>query len=445
MFAVARAVDDEQVQRRRFVGKIDELGPAPVRRCRVEKIDQRDCGEHSAAARGTRRDGRGFEAAGEREEAFALARVEHDLVPVLIHDHEPGGHGSTVAPGPALPCSPLGCWLVRAITIVEGRLEVADRPVPEPAPDGVVVRVHGAGLNRADLLQRAGLYPAPPGVPADVPGMEFAGVVAAIGGTVAASAHAPAVGDRVFGIVGGGAQAEYVALPAVHCAAVPVNLDLVAMGGVPEAFLTAHDAMVTQAHVAAGEWVLVHAIGSGVGTAALQLARALGARVVGTARTPDKLERCRTLGLEAGIEPTRTADGALDVDALAWAIVEATGGGAHVALDLVGGDYVIADVNAAAPKGRIVCIGMMAGTRATLPISSILAKRLTLFGTVLRSRDVAEKAAATDAFARDVVPLLADGRVAPVVEATIPLAQAEQAYDLLESDATFGKVILDCR
>jgi len=334
---------------------------------------------------------------------------------------------------------------VRAITIVEGRLEVADRPVPEPAPDGAVVRVHSAGLNRADLLQRAGLYPAPPGVPADVPGMEFAGVVAAIGATVATSAHAPAVGDRVFGIVGGGAQAEYVAVPAAHCAAVPANLDLVAMGGVPEAFLTAHDAMVTQAHVAAGEWVLVHAIGSGVGTAALQLARALGARIVGTARTPDKIERCRTLGLEAGIEPTRTADGALDVDALAWAIVEATGGGAHVALDLVGGDYVIADVNAAAPKGRIVCIGMMAGTRATLPISSILAKRLTLFGTVLRSRDVAEKAAATDAFARDVVPLLADGRVAPVIEATIPLAQAEQAYDLLESDATFGKVILDCR
>ena len=272
MLTVAPAVDDVEVQRRRFVRELDELGAPPVRRRRVEQVDERDGGEHSAAARGTRRDGRRFEAAGEHEEAFALARVEHDLVPVLIHDHEPGGHGSTVAPGPALPCSPLGCWLVRAITIVEGRLEVADRPVPEPAPDGVVVRVHGAGLNRADLLQRAGLYPAPPGVPADVPGMEFAGVVAAIGVTVAASAHAPAVGDRVFGIVGGGAQAEYVALPAVHCAAVPVNLDLVAMGGVPEAFLTAHDAMVTQAHVAAGEWVLVRAIGSGVGTAALQLA-----------------------------------------------------------------------------------------------------------------------------------------------------------------------------
>jgi NADPH:quinone reductase-like Zn-dependent oxidoreductase len=203
--------------------------------------------------------------------------------------------------------------------------------------------------------------------------------------------------------------------------------------------------MVTQAHVCAGEWVLVHAIGSGVGTAALQLARALGARVVGTARTPDKIERCRRLGLDVGIEPPRSADGALDVDGLAWAIVEATDGGAHVTLDLVGGDYVVADVNAAALKGRIVCIGTMAGGRATLPIMSILSKRLTLIGTVLRGRDVVEKAAATDAFVRDVVPLLADGRVAPVVEATLPLAQAEEAYALLESDATFGKVILDCR
>jgi len=197
--------------------------------------------------------------------------------------------------------------------------------------------------------------------------------------------------------------------------------------------------------VSAGEWVLVHAIGSGVGTAALQLARALGARVVGTARTADKIERSRALGLDAGIEPTRSADGTLDVDALAWAIVEATGGGANVALDLVGGDYVIVDVNAAAPKGRIVCIGMMAGSRALLPLSSILAKRLTLIGTVLRGRDVTEKSAATDAFVRDVVPMFADGRIAPVVEATLPLAHAEEAYALLESDATFGKVILDCR
>jgi NADPH:quinone reductase len=330
---------------------------------------------------------------------------------------------------------------VRAITIIEGRLQLADRPAPSPAADGVVVRVHGAGLNRADLMQRAGRYPAPPGVPADIPGMEFAGIVSAAGANVTT----PAVGDRVFGITGGGAQAEYVAIPAVHCAAVPAPLDLVAMGGVPEAFLTAHDAMVTQAHVVAGEWVLVHAIGSGVGTAALQLARALGARVVGTARTAEKIERCRALGLDVGIEPTRTPDGALDTDALAWAIVEATDGGANVTLDLVGGDYVIADVNGAAARGRIVCIGTMAGGRAMVPIGAILAKRLVLFGTVLRGRDVAEKAAATDAFVRDVVPMLADGRVAPIVETTLPLDRAEDAYALLESDATFGKVILDCR
>lgn len=329
---------------------------------------------------------------------------------------------------------------MRAITIVEGHLEVAERPVPEPGPDGVVVRVSSAGLNRADLLQRAGRYPAPPGVPADIPGMEFAGVVDAIGANVSTRA----VGDRVFGIIAGGAQAEYVGVPAVHCAIVPEGLDLVAMGGVPEVYITAHDAMVTQAHVAPGEWVLVHAIGSGVGTAALQLAHAFGARVVGTARTADKLDRCRALGLDAGIEPTRTADGALDVDALAWAIVEATGGGAQVTLDLVGGDYVIADVNAAAPKGRIVCIGTIAGGRATLPITAILGKRLTVIGTVLRGRDVAEKAAAVDAFVRDVVPLLADRRIEPIIDATFPLDQADAAYALLESDATFGKVILDC-
>jgi NADPH2:quinone reductase len=441
MLALARAVDDIQVQGRRVVGQLDELRAAAVRRCRVEQVDERHAGEHATAAVGTRGDRRGFEAFGEDEQALALARVQHDLVPVLIHDHEPGGHASTVAPGPSPAHSPLVCWLVRAITIVEGRLELADRPVPEPAREGVVVRVHGAGLNRADLLQRAGHYPPPPGVPADIPGMEFAGVISAIGSDVTARA----VGDRVFGITGGGAQAEYVAIPAVHCAVVPEPLDLVAMGGVPEVFVTAHDAMVTQAHVAAGEWVLVHAIGSGVGTAALQLARELGARVVGTARTADKIERCRALGLEVGIEPARTPDGGLDVDALAWAIVEATAGGAHVTLDLVGGDYIAADVNAAAPKGRIVCIGTMAGGRVTLPIMAILGKRLTVIGTVLRGRDVAEKAAAMDAFVRDVVPMLADGRVAPIVDATFPLDRADDAYALLESDSTFGKVILDCR
>ena len=330
---------------------------------------------------------------------------------------------------------------MRACTIVEGRLAVADRPVPAPGPGEVVVRVHGAGLNRADLLQRAGGYPAPAGVPADIPGLEFAGVVDAVGADVSGFE----AGARVFGITGGGAQAEYLAVPAVQCARVPDGADLVAMGGVPEAFVTAHDAMTTRAALRAGEWVVIHSVGSGVGTSALQLAKAIDARVVGTARHAEKLARCRALGLDAGIEPARTEDGRLDVDALAWSIVEATGGGADVTLDLVGGDYFAADIGAAAPLGRILCIGTVAGARATVPVVAILAKRLTIIGTVLRARSIAEKAAAMDGFAREVVPLLADGRVAPVIETTIPLAQVNDAYELLASNATFGKVILDCR
>jgi putative PIG3 family NAD(P)H quinone oxidoreductase len=330
---------------------------------------------------------------------------------------------------------------MRALAISDGDLAVVERKTPTPGPEQALVRVHGAGLNRADLLQRAGRYPAPPGVPADVPGLEFAGIIEALG----PGARGVDVGQQVFGITAGGAQAEYVAVHASHCAPVPAGLDLVEMGGVPEAFITAHDAMVTQAHVQAGDWVLIHAVGSGVGTAGVQLAKAFGARVYGTARTPDKIDRCRPLGLDDGRVPDTGSDGALDADALAWAIVEATGGGVDVVLDLVGGAYVAASVAAAATKGRVVCIGLMAGAQTQLSVGALLAKRLQLIGTVLRARDVGEKAAATDAFVRDVVPLLSDGRVAPIVHSTVGLNDARDAYELLASDATFGKVILDCR
>jgi NADPH:quinone reductase-like Zn-dependent oxidoreductase len=328
---------------------------------------------------------------------------------------------------------------MKAATITEGRIEVAERPQPEVADDLVLVRVHGAGLNRADLLQLAGNYPAPAGSPPDIPGLEFAGVVEAVGPT----ARGVEVGARVFGVAGGGAQAGYIVVPAAQCAPVPDGLDLVTMGGAPEAFVTAHDALVTRAGLRAGEWVLVHAVGSGVGTAALQLATALGARVVGTARTPAKLERCRALGLVRAIVPTLT-DGELDVDALAWSIVEATDGGAAVTIDLAGGRYVEVDIAAAALRGRIVLVGTIAGVTAKLPIHITMAKRLSIFGTVLRARNAEEKAAATAAFVRDVVPLLADGRIAPVVDAVFPLARAAEAYELVASDKTFGKVILDC-
>ena len=330
---------------------------------------------------------------------------------------------------------------MRAAVLADNAVDLRERPIPDPGSGEIRVRVAGAGLNRADLLQRAGRYPAPPGVPVDIPGLEFAGTVDATG----EDAREFVAGDEVFGITAGGAHAEYVVVPEVQCARTPRGADLVLMGGVPEAFVTAHDAMVTQARVAPGEWVLVHAVGSGVGTASLQLAKAVGARVVGTARTPEKLERCRALGLDAGIVTPAAAGGGLDVEALTAAVVEATGGGADVTLDLVGGAYVEADVAAARVKGRIVCIGTIAGGLAQLNVGVLLFKRLQVFGTVLRARTVDEKAEAVRAFAHDVVPLLDDGRLSPVVDRVVPLSDAGAAYDLLATDATFGKVILDCR
>jgi NADPH:quinone reductase len=328
---------------------------------------------------------------------------------------------------------------MRAVTTLgDGTIEVREHPDPRPAPGEVLVRVAGAGLNRADLMQRAGFYPAPPGSPPDIPGMEFSGTVVAQGDGVSQ----PEVGAAVFGIIGGGGQADLVSVPAGQCAAVPEGLDLTTMGGVPEVFLTAHDAMCTQARVTAGEWVLVHAIASGVGTAALQLARVLGARVIGTSRSAAKLDQCRSLGLDHGIVPPTTADGSLDVAALTAEITRATDGGVGVVLDLVAGAYVEVDVAAAAPGARIVLIGALAGGSATLPVLTVMQRRLRLFGTVLRPRVAAEKAAATDAFVRDVVPHLASRAIAPVVEAIMPLEQATEAYDLLATDATVGKIIL---
>ena len=184
---------------------------------------------------------------------------------------------------------------MRALVIHEGgRLVVEDRPVPEPAADQVLVRVTGAGINRADLLQRAGRYPAPPGAPPDIPGLEFAGVVEAVGSAVTR----PCAGDRVMGIVAGGGQAEYLVTAASHCARVPETLDLVDAGGIPEAFITAHDAMIVQGGLMSGQTVLIHAVASGVGTAALQLAQCLGVTVAGTSRSKDKLERCVEMGLD---------------------------------------------------------------------------------------------------------------------------------------------------
>jgi putative PIG3 family NAD(P)H quinone oxidoreductase len=324
---------------------------------------------------------------------------------------------------------------MRALAFEDGAVVVAERPVPQPAADQVLVRVHGAGMNRADLLQRAGFYPPPPGA-SDVPGLEFAGIVEETGPDV----QGLGPGDPVFGITAGGSQAEYLLTVEAHCTRVPPSLELVEAGGVPEAFVTAHDALFTQAGLHPGNVVLVHAVGSGVGTAALQLAACIGASVVGTARSPGKLERAKTLGLAHAVVAPRN----LDPGALAHAILE-TAGPVNVVIDLVGGPYLGVDVAVAAPKARIVLVGAVAGARSELNVVEVMAKRLDIRGTVLRSRPAHEKAAATHAFAGHVLPLLAAGSVTPVVEAVVALEDAAAAYDLLASNATFGKVVLDCR
>jgi putative PIG3 family NAD(P)H quinone oxidoreductase len=306
---------------------------------------------------------------------------------------------------------------------------VAERPVPEPVADQVLVRVHGAGLNRADLVQRTGGYPAPPGTPADIPGLEIAGTVEAVGDRVVGLRP----GDAVFGVVGGGGQAQYCLTVESHLARVPDGMDLVAAGGVPEVFITAHDALFTRCRLGPGERVLVHAVGSGVGTAAVQLVRAVGGTPVGTARTASKLERVRELGCFRGV----LVEGEWDVARLA-----AECGPADVVCDLVGGRYVELDVAAAALKGRIVLVGAMGGGQGSFPMGGVMGKRLEIHGTMLRGRAGWEKAAATDAFRAEVVPLLAAGTVQPVVDAVVPISEAARAYELLASDTTFGKVVL---
>ncbi len=316
---------------------------------------------------------------------------------------------------------------MKALVITGGALSLEERPTPEPATDQVLVEIAGAGVNRADLLQVRGGYPAPAGWPPDVPGLEFSGVVVAKGPGCGWAGE----GDFVFGIAGGGAHATHLLVPEPLCARVPEGIDLVTAGGIPEVFVTAFDALVTQANLAPGERVLIHGVGSGVGTAAVQIVRAIGATSVGTARTPRKLERARELGLGAGVVAS---------DDMAAAI-----GDVDVVLDLVGGDYLSVDTSVCRTGGRILIVGLLAGAEARLDMGAVLRKRLTIIGTVLRSRPEHEKAAAMADFARSIVPLLNDGKLSPVTDRVVALDKAQEAYDYVRSNSTFGKVVLSAR
>lgn len=313
-------------------------------------------------------------------------------------------------------------------------LEIQDVPQPQPGPDEILVHVRSSALNRADLLQRRGHYAAPAGAPQDIPGLEFAGEIAEAG----SNAQRWHKGDRVMGIVGGGAHAEFVTTHQEAVAVVPPNLEWSAAGAVPEVFITAYDAL-QQAGFKAGENVLIHAVGSGVGLAATQIVRALGGHAFGTSRTPDKIERAKSFGLESGYavpEPsalTGLSDFAQSVTG---------GGGFDVVLDLNGGPYFAASLAAMGLRGRIILIGGVAGGKVDVDLYQILGKRLHVIGTVLRARSLQEKISITNAFAEEVVPLLARETIQPVIDSVFPLEKIQDAHRRLESNETFGKVVL---
>ena len=303
--------------------------------------------------------------------------------------------------------------------------------IREPARGEVRVRVQAAGINRADLLQRCGLYPAPPGWPAQIPGLEYAGEIEALG-EGAGSWH---VGDRVMGLVGGGGYAEYVVVPEREAIAVPERLSWEEAAAIPEVFITAHDALFTQLSLTQGERLLIHAVGSGVGTAALQLAKSVGATVIGSSRAAWKLERAKESGLDLGID-------ASSEDVAEAVRRETNGEGVDVILDLVGGAYLVANIESLALKGRVIIVGLTAGRSAELDMSAVLRKRLHIIGTSLRMRSLEEKASAARAFERDVRELLADGSVCPIIDRVYAMEDVVEAHRYMESDANFGKLVM---
>jgi NADPH2:quinone reductase len=311
-------------------------------------------------------------------------------------------------------------------------LQIRQVPTPEPKGDQVRVRVRACGLNRADIMQCRGMYPAPPGAPADIPGLEYAGEVDALGPDVIGPLK---VGDRVFGIVGGGGQAEYVVTHERMTVPIPPNFDFIGAAAVPEAFITAHDALLIRGQLVPGERVLVHAVGSGVGTAAIQLAHTMACTVFGTSRTSSKLEQTKRLGMDHGIDTTH--------EDFAEVIRAETGGkGIEVAIDLLGGSALPGNLRALGYQGRLVLVGLLGGIQGPLDLSLMLHKRLTIVGTTLRTRPIEEKIAATQRFNDQVVPWLAQELVRPVIDSVFPFEQAHDAQKKLESNQVFGKIIL---
>lgn len=303
----------------------------------------------------------------------------------------------------------------------------ATRPVPVPGVGEIVIRVAWAGVNRPDAAQRAGTYAPPPGA-SDLPGLEAAGVVAAVGPGVARWQ----VGDQVCALLPGGGYAEYVACPADHALPVPAGMDLRAAAGLCETFFTVWTNVVLRGGLRAGERFLVHGGSSGIGTTAIQLAAARGARVFATAGSDAKCDACLKLGAERAIN-YRADD---------FVAVLKAEGGANLILDMVGGDYLPRNLDALAEDGRLVQIAVLGGAKVQFNLAQVMMKRLTITGSTLRPQSLAAKAAIARDLEREVWPLLAAGRIAPVIDSEFPLAEAAAAHARMESSAHVGKILL---
>ncbi len=310
-------------------------------------------------------------------------------------------------------------------------IAIGEVPKPEVRPDHIRVRVRAAGLNRADLLQRRGSYPAPSGWPADIPGLEYAGEVEAVRG-----GRRWKVGDRVMGLVGGGAQAELVVVHEDEALAVPPDLSFAEAAAIPEAFLTAYDALVARGRLQPGERVLIHAVGSGVGTAAAQIAKHLGTTVIGTSRSAGKLARATVYGVDHGI------------DTSTMSFRDALGEPVHVILDAIGGPAFADNLAVLAPGGRLVLLGFLAGSRTTVDLGPMVRNRLEVIGTAMRVRSLEERRPLVAEFAERMLPLF-DRRVdqaaplRPVLQASYPMTRLAEAHRVMESNDTFGKLVVE--
>ncbi|MGE5090861.1 MAG: NAD(P)H-quinone oxidoreductase [Bacillota bacterium] len=304
-------------------------------------------------------------------------------------------------------------------------IRIGEVPKPAVAPGQVRVRVHAAALNRADLVQRRGHYPAPAGWPSEIPGLEFAGEVEAVRDDVSRWD----IGDRVMGLMGGGAQAEYVVVHEDELIPIPGGLDYAHAAAIPESFLTAYDALSVRAHLRSGERVLIHAVGSGLGTAAAQIARRMGATVIGTSRSADKLARATVFGVDQGVD---TSGGSFR-DAVHEPV--------NVVLDVLGGRALADNLAVLAPRGRLILLGLLAGRIAQIDLDLVLRKRVEVIGTVMRTREADERAALAREFTDLMVPLFEHGVLRPVVDRVIRMSEVPAAHAALERNETFGKLV----